>query len=62
MSYYLERIQRGVDHVEERLDQDVELSDVAKAAGISQWHFQRIFRALTGDSVLHYAIPIATAG
>jgi AraC-like DNA-binding protein len=26
----------------------VALSDVAKAAGISQWHFQRIFKALTG--------------
>lgn len=54
MSYYLERIQRGVDYVEMRLDQDVELSDVAKAGGLSQWHFQRIFRALTGETLKTY--------
>lgn len=54
MSYYLERIQRGVDYVELQLDRDVELSDVAKAAGVSQWHFQRIFRALTGETLKTY--------
>ena len=54
MSYYLERIQRGVDYIETRLDQDVALSDVAKVAGISQWHFQRIFHALTGETLKTY--------
>lgn len=54
MSYYLERVQRGVDYVETRLDEDVALSDVAKAAGVSQWHFQRIFKALTGETLKTY--------
>ena len=54
MSYYLERIQRGVDYIETRLDEDVALSDVAKVAGISQWHFQRIFKALTGETLKTY--------
>jgi AraC family transcriptional regulator len=54
VSYYLERIQRGVDHVEAHLDEDVALSDVAKVAGVSQWHFQRMFRALTGETLKTY--------
>ncbi len=54
MSYYLERIQRGVDYIETKLDEDVALSDVAKLAGISQWHFQRIFKALTGETLKTY--------
>ena len=35
MSYYLERVRRGVDFIEARLDEDIALCDVAKAAGIS---------------------------
>jgi AraC family transcriptional regulator len=54
VSYYLERIQRGVDYIEARLDQDVALSDVAKVAGVSRWHFQRMFRALTGETLKTY--------
>jgi len=54
VSYYLERIQRGVDYIETKLDQDVALSDVAKVAGVSQWHFQRLFKALTGETLKTY--------
>lgn len=54
MSYYLERVQRGVDYIETKLDEDVALSAVAKAAGISQWHFQRLFKALTGETLKTY--------
>lgn len=54
MSYYLERVRRGVDYIETKLDEDVALSAVAKAAGISQWHFQRLFKALTGETLKTY--------
>lgn len=54
MSYYLERIQRGVDYIETKLDEDVALAAVAKVAGVSQWHFQRIFKALTGETLKTY--------
>jgi AraC family transcriptional regulator len=54
LSYYLERVQQGVDYIEQRLDEDVALGDVAKAAGISQWHFQRIFKSLTGETLKTY--------
>lgn len=54
MSYYLERIQCGVDYIAAHLDEDVPLARVAREAGVSQWHFQRIFKALTGDTVKAY--------
>jgi len=54
VSYYIERIQRGVDFIETHLDEDVALADVASVAGVSQWHFQRIFRAITGETLKGY--------
>lgn len=54
MSYYLERIQDGVDYIEARLDEAIALEHVAKAAGVSQWHFQRLFKALTGETLKTY--------
>lgn len=62
MSYYLERIQQGVDYIETRLDEDVELALVARAAGVSQWHFQRLFKALTGETLKTYIRSRRLAG
>ena len=51
---YLIRIQRGIDYIEQHLDEEVALADVARAAAISQWHFQRIFKALTKETLKSY--------
>jgi AraC family transcriptional regulator len=51
---YLEQVQRGIDFIEERLDVDLETADVAREAGISHWHFQRIFKALTNETLKTY--------
>ena len=51
---YLTRIQHGVDYIEEHLDDDLSLVAVAAHAGLSQWHFQRVFRALTGETLKAY--------
>jgi len=51
---YLIQVQRGIDFIENHLDKDIELSAVAKAAGLSQWHFQRIFKALTNETLKTY--------
>ncbi|MDZ7938435.1 MAG: helix-turn-helix domain-containing protein [Rhodoferax sp.] len=52
--FYLHRIQRGIDFIEAHLDTDIALSEVAQAAGLSQWHFQRIFKALTNETLKTY--------
>ncbi|MDP9125886.1 MAG: helix-turn-helix domain-containing protein [Pseudomonadota bacterium] len=51
---YLDQVQRGIDFIEERLAVDLETADVAREAGISHWHFQRIFKALTNETLKTY--------
>lgn len=51
---HLEQVQRGIDFVERNLEVDLDLADVSRAAGMSHWHFQRIFRALTGETLKTY--------
>ncbi len=52
--FYLKKVQIAVDFIEGRLDQDIQLVDVAKAAGMSQWHFQRVFKALSKETLKTY--------
>ncbi len=51
---YLKRVQMGIDYIENHLDFDVSLAEVAQATGLSQWHFQRIFKALTHETLKTY--------
>lgn len=51
---YLDHIQRGVDYIEGRLGQPIAIGAVARESGMSQWHFQRMFKGLTGDTVKDY--------
>ncbi len=51
---YLRQVQRGIDHIEANLERTLELRDVSRVAGISHWHFQRIFKALTGETLKTY--------
>jgi AraC family transcriptional regulator len=51
---YLEQVQRGIDYIEANLEFDIQSVDVARHAGISQWHFQRIFKALTNETLMTY--------
>jgi AraC family transcriptional regulator len=51
---YLRQVQRGVDYIEEHLEGPIASADVARHAGISHWHFQRIFKALTCETLKAY--------
>lgn len=51
---YLEEVQLGIDFIERHLDDDLDTADVARHAGISRWHFQRIFKALTNETLKTY--------
>jgi AraC family transcriptional regulator len=48
------RLRRVRDLVEERLDRDLSLEDLAMAAGLSRAHFARSFRATTGQTPYAY--------
>lgn len=51
---YIERIQAAIDFIEERLFEDVELSQVSSAIGFSEYHFHRVFQGMLGESVAAY--------
>ncbi|WP_406134373.1 GyrI-like domain-containing protein [Streptomyces zaomyceticus] len=44
----LERMNQALDHLEARLDQEVDMADVARIAAVSEYHFRRLFSALAG--------------
>ena len=47
-------IQRGIDYIEDHLDDELSLHEVGRAAGLSAWHFQRSFKALTNETLKGY--------
>ena len=51
---HLKRIQKAVDFIEERLKEELPADQIAKVAGFSSWHFQRLFRATVGDGLKEY--------
>ncbi len=51
---YLKHVQTGIGYIESNLDFDITWTQIAKEAGLSQWHFQRIFKALTNETLKTY--------
>jgi AraC family transcriptional regulator len=48
---YTRRIDRVIDHLRQHLDRAVSLEELADVACFSKFHFHRIFRAVTGETV-----------
>jgi AraC family transcriptional regulator len=53
MSYHV-RIQRTVEHIENRLAEPMSLPELAGVAGFSDFHFHRVFQTMVGDPVMEY--------
>jgi len=51
MDAYAERIQRTISYIQDHLDGDLSLSVLSEVAGISKFHFHRLFSAYTGQNV-----------
>ncbi|CAM3868412.1 MULTISPECIES: helix-turn-helix domain-containing protein [Paenibacillus] len=47
-------VRRAMDYMEELLDEPLDLSDIAKTAGVSVAHLYRVFYSLTGHPVKEY--------
>ncbi len=47
-------IQGLVDNIEENLSDNINIPQLARSFNISPWHFQRLFKALTGDTLGGY--------
>jgi AraC family transcriptional regulator len=48
---YKERILRVLTHIQEHLDEALELEDLARVACFSGFHFHRVFAAMTGETI-----------
>jgi AraC family transcriptional regulator len=51
---YQRRISRTTQHIEQHLDDDLSLPDLAEVACFSPFHFHRVFQALTGEGVAEH--------
>jgi AraC family transcriptional regulator len=49
---YLQRVDRAARLLAERLDDPPDAGELARAVALSRFHFQRIYRAATGETVL----------
>jgi AraC family transcriptional regulator len=57
---YIERINRVIDYIELHYAEDIQLSDLAQTAGMSKFHFHRIFYAFTGESLYGFVTRVRT--
>ncbi|MEO2203810.1 effector binding domain-containing protein [Paenibacillus pabuli] len=53
MDHY-SQIQRAIGYLEKHLQDEFNMREAAAAAGFSAFHFQRLFQAITGFTVLEY--------
>ena len=51
---YIQPINCAIDYIESSLTQEIDLSEVAAAAGYSPFHLSRLFRAMTGETPAGY--------
>ena len=47
---YFERIDRVIGRMNEQIEQSLSLEDLAAIAGVSAFHFHRLYRAMTGET------------
>ncbi|WP_328495444.1 AraC family transcriptional regulator [Streptomyces sp. NBC_00414] len=50
----LERLNEALEHIESRLDQPIEVAELARIAVTSEYHFRRLFSALAGFPLSEY--------
>jgi AraC family transcriptional regulator len=54
MVEFKDKIQQSIDYIEDNLQEEIALADCAETAGYSLFHYCRLFRTLTGISVMDY--------
>ena len=53
-SQYLNEVQKAIDYIESNIKNPITVKSVCEESLFSRWEFQRIFRALVGDSIGGY--------
>src|SRR5712691_4872297 len=53
-SEYAQRINRVIDYLRGNLDRQVKLEELAKVACVSEFHFHRVFGAVSGETLNNF--------
>src|SRR5688572_29707610 len=53
-SEYAQRIDRVIDYLRDNLDRPLKLEELAKVACFSEFHFHRIFGAVSGETLNNF--------
>ena len=56
--YFIEGIKKAVAYIDNNLNKKISLGELSDAAGISKFHFHKIFRAFTGESIYDTVIRL----
>lgn len=51
---YQRRIYAAMNHIASRIESDITLSELARVAAFSEFHFHRIFKAVAGENVAEF--------
>lgn len=55
MADHIDQLERAIGYIEANLDKAFDLSAAAREAGMSSFHFSRVFRSVTGEPASAYA-------
>jgi AraC family transcriptional regulator len=55
---YRESLNRSIQFIENNLDKKILLKDIAREAFLSEFHFHRIFKSLTGETVKDFLLRL----
>lgn len=53
-NYYINKINIAIDYIEDNLEKKITTKDLAKVTAFSEFHFHRIFKAVTNETVNQY--------
>lgn len=56
MNLYVSVINEIIDYIEYNISESLQLTDLSTQAGISDFHFNRIFKTVTGITLKQYVL------
>jgi AraC family transcriptional regulator len=59
-SEYIRRINLATDYIDRHIGSELTLSELASVAGFSEYHFHRIFAAMTGETLFQFITRLRT--
>ena len=58
MNSYIEMINQAIEYIEESIEREIELSNISKQFYLSEYHFERAFRAIVGTNLKKYILNL----